>query len=203
MVDGVENGSRAALECVTNGCLATPTEENGYGATILGAKLLTHEDGTQKRGQQKVYLSWYIDIKADRPTHRPEKFDTIASALMRTPHRQLIVQYDAEAISTRLRELSQELCPRRRHHVSAICYRELFAAESKAAGMPLADLAAAMAHLSTESQGRYAAAGRRKSPKRTAQRTFSTVTASSPVRTDRSPMSRFKRANKLKSKCRS
>jgi hypothetical protein len=169
-------------------------------AIVLGAKLLKHEDGTPRRGQKEVRLMWYIDPNADRPTHRPAEFDAIASALMRSPGREITAQYDAEAISTRLRDLSHKLWPRKRHHVSGICYRELFSSESKAAGMDSTDLAAAMAHLSTESQGRYAGACRRKGAKQPARRTFSSVTASTPVRTDRSPMVRFKRASAMKAK---
>ncbi len=167
-------------------------------ATILGAKLLNHHDGTPKRGQKSVRLIWHIDSIRERPTHRIQEFDAITRALMNAPGRQLLVQYDAEAISTRLRELSHELWPRKRHHVSGICYRELFSSESKAAGINPADLAAAMAHLSTESQGRYAAARKTRSSARPATRTFSAVEASTPVRVDRSPMARFKRANALK-----
>jgi len=168
-------------------------------ARVLGAKLLTHLDGTPKRGQKEVRIIWYIENNGERPTHRPYEFDAIARALMHTPHREITVQYDAEAISTRLRCLSQELWPRKRYHVSAICYRELFSAESKAAGVDPADLAAAMAHLSTESQGKYAC-NRRRTGKGQPRRTFSTVIASSPVRVDRSPMTRFKRTNAIKAR---
>jgi len=172
-------------------------------ATVPGAKLLTHEGGKPKRGQKEVRIVWYIDPDVDRPTHRPAEFDAIARALMLAPNRELTIKYDAEAISTRLRELSRELWPRKRHQVSGICYRELFSAESKAAGIEPAALAAAMAHLSTESQGRYASASKRKGRMQPARRTFSAVLAASPVRIDRSPMTRFKRANAIKAKLKS
>lgn len=169
-------------------------------ATVQGAKLLKYADGTPKRGQREIRLTWYVEHSADRPTHRSQEFEMIARALLDAPGHRLTVQYDAEAISTRLRELSRELWPRRQHHVSAVCYRELFSAEGKAAGMDASELAAAMSHLSTESQGRYACARRHRGQVKPAKRIFSTVAASARVRIDRSPMNRLKRSSAMKAK---
>lgn len=167
-------------------------------AKVPGAKIITSADGTPKRGQKEVTIKWRMHSGADQDTHRRHELAAIGKALLEAPGRSLTVRYDGEAISTRLRELSRELWPRRRHHVSGVCYRELFSAESKGAGVDPSDLAAAMGHLSTESQGRYAHGRRRKGAVKPAKRTFTSVTASTPVRADRSPMARFARASAIK-----
>lgn len=171
-------------------------------ATVPGAKILTNLDGTPKRGQREVQISWHMAIGPDveHQTHRPRELAAITRALLEAPGRCITVQYDAEAISTRLRELSRELWPRRQYHVSAVCYRELLASESKAAGISPSDLAAAMGHLSSESQGRYAGARRRKGAAKPAKRTFTAAVAPTKVRNDRSPMDRFKRSSALRKK---
>jgi hypothetical protein len=66
--------------------------------------------------------------------------------------------------------------------------------------MDPAELAAAMAHLSTESQGSYAHARRRRGQAKPVKRISSTVTSSTNVRTNRSPMARFKRSSELKAR---
>lgn len=169
-------------------------------ATVPGAKILTHPDGKPKRSQKEVRISWHMPVAAgaDRETHRPLELAAITQALLEAPGRRLTVRYDAEGISTRLRELSRELWPRRQHHVSGVCYRELFASESKAAGVSRTDLAAAMGHLSTESQGRYASGRRRKGAAKPNKRTFTAATAAVEVRNTRGPMDRFKRSSALK-----
>lgn len=167
-------------------------------AKVQGAKIITSADGKPKRGQKEATIEWQMRPGADHDTHRSHELAAIAKALLDAPGRSLTVRYDGEAISTRLRELSKELWPRRRHHVSGVCYRELFSAESKGAGVDPCDLAAAMCHLSTESQGRYAHGRRRKGAVKPAKRTFTRVTASTPVRADRSPMARFARASAIK-----
>lgn len=169
-------------------------------ATVPGAKLLLNADGTPKRGQKEVVIRWHMRPGAERDTHRPRELEALSKALFHAPGRSLTVRYDGEAISTRLRELSRELWPRRRHHVSGVCYRELFSAESKAAGVKEEDIAAAMGHLSTESQGRYASANRRrrKGAAKPPRSTFTKVSVSASVRTDRGPMARFKRASAIK-----
>lgn len=169
-------------------------------AKVLGVKLIKSADGTPKRGQKEVTIKWRMSAGpgAEHDTHRPKELAAISKALLDAPTRTLTVRYDAEAISTRLRELSQELWPRRRYHVSGVCYRELVSAENKAAGVDPRDLAAAMSHLSTESQGRYASGRRRKGAVKPAKRTFTSVVPSTPVRADRSPMARFKRSSAIK-----
>lgn len=167
-------------------------------ATILGAKLLENADGTPRRGQREVKVAWQLGRNVETPTHRPKEFEAIAGALAHAPGRTLTISYDAEAISTRLRELSRELWPRKQHHVSGVCYRELVSETNKAAGVAPAEIAAAMSHLSTESQGRYAGPPRRrKGAVKPVRRTFSSVVASTPVRADRSPMARFKRSKAI------
>lgn len=168
---------------------------------IPGAKLLTGEDGKPRRGQKEVRLTWHVATSSagEQPSHRQQEFEAIAAALFHTPQRRFTIRYDAEAISTRLRELSRELWPRRQHHVSGVCYREAFSASSKAAGVDPAELAAAMGHISAESQGRYAGRPRHsRGPIKPSKRTFSSVVASTAVRIDRAPMARFARASAIK-----
>lgn len=168
-------------------------------AESKGAKLLRNEDGTPRRGQDTVKLRWRMTPPHHDVPHRPEEFKAIVRALKDAKGHTLTLAYDAEAISTRLRELSRELWPRKTHHVSAVCYRELFSSTAKAAGVSPAELAAAMGHLSTESQGRYASRPRRRGGAvKPAGRPFGRAVASAPVRTDRSPMARFKRASAMK-----
>lgn len=170
-------------------------------ATVKGAKLLVDADGKPKRGQKQIAIRWEITSGVDRKTHRPQEFETILDAIRLAPDRTITVQYDAEAISTRLRELSRQIWPRKQYHVSGVAYRELFASESKAAGVDPADLAAAMSHLSSESQGRYSSRPRRSggdTPIKSSKGTFTSVKAHTKVKTDRSPMSRFKRSNSIK-----
>ena len=123
-------------------------------ATAAGAKIIKNEDGSAFRGQDETKLRWRLTQPAE-PSHRPAEFKMICQALLNAPNYEIIVTYDAEAISTRLREVSQKVWPRRKTHVSGVCYRELLASTSKAAGVSAAELAMAMGHFSTESQGKY------------------------------------------------
>lgn len=166
-------------------------------ATYQGAKILKNADGTAKRGQDKVELKWRLSPPKDS-THRPKELAEIIKNLVNAP-RKIIVSYDAEAISTRLRELSKEIWPRKNYHVSGVCYRELFASKNKEAGVDAEQLAMAMGHISAEAQGKYARKPRRASdavapPKQT----FGSVKATTKVAMKRAPMARFKAAASLK-----
>lgn len=167
--------------------------------TFQGAKILKNADGTARRGQDEVTIEWKIPTTKKDAEESPELV-SILNALRAGGGKTLTVQYDAEGISTRLREMSKQIWPRKTYHVSAVCYRELFASRSKAAGVDAVDLAKAMGHLSAESQGKYAAPSRRKrasdavSPKKT----FAAVRATSEVKATRAPMARFKAATALK-----
>ena len=114
---------------------------------------------------------------------------------MSAPGRRLVVSYDAEAISTRLREISTQLWPRRKNKVTGYCYRELLSSTAKAAGVDAVELALAMGHRSTESQGAYARAGRIRGG---TGKPWGSVSGKVAVRTDRGPMARFKAASVLK-----
>lgn len=146
---------------------------------------------TENRGQPEIIFSW----GTTSDTHRPHELMAITKALMSAPDRRLTVQYDAEAISTRLRELSTKLWPRRKNKVTGYCYRELLSSTAKAAGADTVELALAMGHRSTESQGAYARAGRVKT---TTKKPWGSVDGKVAVRTDRSPMTRFKIATIMK-----
>lgn len=166
-------------------------------ADFHGAKILKNVDGSAKRGQDKVSLRFRITAPMDK-THCPDALFKIAESVVAAPGRKLTVQYDAEAISTRLREISREIWPRKSYHVSAVCYRELFARKNKEAGVSPADLAMAMGHLSAESQGKYASKSKQANGSVAPKKTFGSVVASTKVKTERSPMSRFKAASSLK-----
>src|SRR5471032_2179372 len=95
-----------------------------------------------------------------------------------------------------MRELSKKIWPRKQYQPSGICYRELLSSCCKDAGMPAADIAKVMGHVSTESQGRYSSGSRRTSRVPSEQiRLFSHITATTKIRTHRSPMQRFKNAS--------
>lgn len=166
-------------------------------ATYLGAKLLKKPDGSAKRGQDKVVLRWRLSEPKDS-THRPEELDELLKAINISPGRKIIVSYDAEAISTRIREISKEIWPRKNYHVSGVCYRELFASTNKAAGIEAEELAMAMGHISAESQGKYAPRPKKASDAVSPKKTFGTVAATTIVKTKRAPMARFKAASSLK-----
>lgn len=153
-------------------------------AVVPGSKI------TGYRGQPEYAMRWY----RDEDTHRPEELKAMIATMLASPNKKITVRYDAEAISTRLRELSMRLWPRRRHAVTAYCYRHLMSATAKAAGVDRDELARAMGHRSTESAGRYA----RASVKTRSKRPFASVRASVPVRVDRGPMARFKVSAGLK-----
>jgi len=164
-------------------------------ARSFGAKILKDINGAPIRGQDKVQVCWRLSPPADTP-HRPEELSAILQALRNSEQRRITVAYDAEGISTRIRELSKEIWPRKQYHVSAICYRELLSSCCKDAGISAGDIAKVMGHLSTESQGRYSSGTRRSTqPPEQQRRLFSHIAATTEVRTHRSPMQRFKNSS--------
>lgn len=172
-------------------------------AHYYGAKILKNDDGTAKRGQEEVKIKWQIKPSINA-SHRPKELEEIIKLVSATPNNLLVINYDAEAISTRIRELSKEIWPRKNYHVSGVCYRELFASESKNSGVSAEDLAMAMGHISAESQGKYASNNNmRGSDFINPNKTFTSVKASTKVKSlDRSPknsMARFKAASSKKS----
>lgn len=167
-------------------------------AKILGVKL------RGDRGQPWYCLLW--DMKSPN-VHRKKEFRRIIEQLMKTPNYSMVIKYDAEGISTRLRELSKSLWPRRAYHVSAYSYRELFSSAAKASGVDKNQLAMAMGHLSEASQRQYHGRRRASTGGVTPPRPFNVAYAAKPVKAERPQMSRFKamtarknilKANKLK-----
>lgn len=176
----------AALEAGVRFSLVEDKQGRRYvEATIRGVKI------AKNRGQPEHRLRW----SADADTHRLKELRALVRAMMNSPGKSITVNYDAEAISTRLRELSKKLWPRRRYAVTGYCYRHLFSATAKGAGVSPTDLAAALGHQSAESQGAYARAGRVKTASR---RPFASAEAPIPVRVERSPMARFKASMAIK-----
>lgn len=157
-------------------------------AHIPGVKL------TSVRGQPEHMFSW--SLRSD--THRVLELDALAGAIADAPDQTLVVQYDAEAISTRLREVSKTIWPRRKNQVTGYCYRELLSSTAKAAGVPAEELAAALGHRSAESQGAYARAGRAERARGGGAKPWGSVAASVPVKMERAPMARFKAATAIK-----
>lgn len=155
-------------------------------ARIKGVKL------AENRGQPEHCFRW----STEEDTHRPAELVALTKALVASPGRAMTVTYDAEAISTRLREVSRILWPRRRYAITGYCYRELLSSTAKAAGVPPEELAAAMGHRSAESQGAYARAHRR--AKTRSRAPWASVRASAPVSMKRAPMARFKAASAFK-----
>lgn len=160
--------------------------KNGIEAVIHGAKLIK-----DFRGQPERKFVWMSHTE----THREPELIALTKAIAAAPDRRLVVQYDAEAISTKLREVSQKIWPRRRHHITAYCYRELLSTTAKEADVPPEELAQAMGHLSSYSQNSYAHAGRKK---RGGKKPWGCVTASVPVRTEKALLARFKAATVFK-----
>lgn len=148
-------------------------------AKIPGVKL------SKERGQPEHYFRW----STEEDTHRPAELRALTKKLVSIAEKRIIVKYDAEGISTRLREISRRLWPRRRYSVTGYCYRELLSSTAKAAGVAPEELAVAMGHRSAESQGAYARAGRSKTKVRAP---WNSVRASLPIKTERAPMARFK-----------
>lgn len=170
-------------------------------ADIPGAKLIRTPDGEAVRGQDQVQIAWCLSNTEDAPSQLPERgaeFTAIVNELRRHDpdffDGSIVIQYDADSIAASVRDLSKRLWPRKKHHVSPICYRERFSAHAKSLGMPPEEIATAMGHLSTESQGRYQSAYRGKSKgKASPARLFDKVKAPLAVKTARSPMARFKK----------
>lgn len=172
---------------------------------VPGAKILKNVDGTARRGQDKVSLFWRATPPQEMP-FRSKEFMAIANEMKRLRKEggdgELVIKYDKDAIATNIRNLSKNIWPRKKYHVSPICYREMFSAQAKATGVDPAELAAAMGHLSAESQGKYQHYRGKKRGAVTPQKLFSAVVASEKVKVERAPMARFKAssANKARSK---
>ena len=175
----------AALEKGVTFSIVKRDGKNVVEAVIQGVKL------TANRGQPEHIFRWWS--RSD--THREKELIALTEAVAASPGRTLVIRYDAEAISTRLRELSQILWPRRKNKVTGYCYRELLSATAKAAGAPPEEIAAAMGHRSAESQGSYARAGR---IKKGGVKPWGSVKGSVSVRMERAPMARFKAASAMK-----
>ncbi len=172
-------------------------------ATVPGAKLLKNPDGTPRRGQDKVQLMWRVTKPREFP-FREKEFMELCFAL-EAKHKDagslaavLEVSYDKDALASNIRQLSKTIWPRRTKHVSPICYREMFAAQGKATGLDPAKLAAAMGHVSTESQGRYHAYRGKARSSRGRKPVVSLVCVPTGVKTERTPMARFRAAASLK-----
>lgn len=175
----------AALEKGIRFAVVTVDGKRCIEATIQGVKL------TENRGQPEHKFRWFTDSQ----THRKGELLALTKAVMSAPGRNLVVTYDAEAISTRLREISTRLWPRRKNKITGYCYRELLSSIAKASGADPVELALAMGHRSTESQGAYARAGRTRGG---TGAPWGSVSGTVAVRTDRGLMARFKAASSLK-----
>ena len=158
-------------------------------AVIQGVKLI---DDVRGQPEQRFFWSSHSD------THREQELTALAEAIAASPNRKIVVQYDAEAISSKLREVSKKLWPRRKNHITGYCYRELLSSTAKAAGASVEELALALGHRSAESQGAYARAGR---IQRGGKKPWGAVSGAVKVKMERAPMARFKAntvAKKLK-----
>lgn len=152
-------------------------------AMIPGVKL--RED----RGQPHHVMRWSLDKIT---THRKHELKLIAETLLKAESNRILVQYDAEAISTRLRELSISIWPRKKHHITAYCYRQLFASVAKSSGANRDEIALAMGHLSADSQGRYSRKSCGGRQLDTCIKPWAEVMGSKTVKPQRSALSRFK-----------
>lgn len=128
-------------------------------AVVQGAKIIKDDkSGEMLRGQEEIRIRWRMSHPA-QPSHRRKEMQAIAIAMHKlkeeTGQEKLTISYGAEAISTALRLVSKKIWPRRKSHVSGVCYRELFSETAKAAGVDREQIAAAMGHLSTRSQQKY------------------------------------------------
>ena len=175
----------AALERGLKFSIVREGQKTFIEAHIPGVKL------THNRGQPNHCIRW----STENDTHRPNELLALAQATMAAASRTLTVIYDAEAISTRLREVSRSLWPRRKRHITGYCYRELLSSTAKAAGVDPAELAAALGHRSTESQGAYSRASRFKGDTR---KPWTSVAASLSIRQDRDFAARFKAKSSYK-----
>jgi len=109
----------------------------------------TKVDAEMKRGQPLRLLF----ICKDSLWGRYLKEHTIAAGGM------MIIKYDAEGVSQRLREKSRELWPRRSNLVSAYSYRHYIGRAMKESGLPADKIAAALGHASDFAQSYYGRAG--------------------------------------------
>lgn len=168
-------------------------------ATIPGAKIIKKPDGTAHRGQDEVKMNWRISGDAETPP-RSKEFRFLAKLMAENPKEPLVLTYGTDAISSAIKDASQRLWPRRKHHVTAICYREMFSTNAKDAGVDPAQLAMAMGHLSSESQGKYGSRNRKAGGGVQPKKLFSAVSATTKVKTHRSPMARLKAFKSLQNK---
>lgn len=175
----------ASLERGIDFAIINDNGKNYIEAKIKGVKV------SENRGQPEYIFRW----ATTKETHCPDELLALAELLAISPGRKITIRYDAEGISTRLREISTALWPRRKHKISAYCYRHLLSSNGKAAGVSPEELALAMGHLSSESQGQYSrASGRGRSG---GVKPWGTVQASRKVKVHRSPMARFKASKSL------
>jgi hypothetical protein len=168
-------------------------------AKIPGAKLVYEDEEKTilKRGQEEVSIRWSLSNPELPP--RKQELAYIAE-MLKLNGRPVKIKMGVDAIAKRVASLSKQIWPRKVYHVSPICYRELFSANGKAAGIDPVELAAAMGHLSTESQGRYASPRKRTSgavapPK--VNRIFTSAKASGEVKTHRTESERFPKVQSL------
>jgi len=167
-------------------------------AKIPGAKLLKNHDGTARRGQEFVQMAWRVSRPTEAPPREREFLALVDALSTEDPTGKtgstITVSYNKDAIATAVRDLSKQLWPRRTRHVSPICYREMFSATAKASGMAPDALAAAMGHISAESQGKYHAYRGKAKGKVSPKSLFSQVKVPTKIKMERAPMARFKAA---------
>lgn len=159
-------------------------------ALIPGVKL------RDDRGQPQHAMRW--DLKKIS-THRKQELRAIVQALLNSEAKKITVQYDAEAISTRLRELSQSIWPRKKYHITSYCFRQLFCAAAKSSGADRHELAMALGHLSADSQGKYSRKRPTKNGLAPGGKLWDEVSATKAIKPQRSQLSRFKKASAQRS----
>ncbi|WP_156328073.1 MULTISPECIES: hypothetical protein [unclassified Massilia] len=175
-------------------------------AEIPGAKIIKNKDGSPYRGQDFVKLAWMVSNTVDAVPDIPERAREFLAIFEELRHRRpgfkgaITVSYGKDAIATAVRDLSKRLWPKKKHHVSPICYRERFSAHAKASGMDPAHLAAAMGHISAESQGKYQAYRGKAKGNVSPRSLFTAASAPTAIKTARSPMSRFRMASANKTR---
>lgn len=166
-------------------------------AISQGAKIIRDDNGELLRGQEEVTMRWRL-TPPQQLSHRRKEMLAIAKAVLASPDKSITITYNAESISTRLREISKRLWPRRRYHVSGVCYRELLSSTSKDADVDPVELAAAMGHLSAKSQQKYHRRTRTKghAERETKNKPFSSATATVTPRPVEKPIDRIAKSKK-------
>ena len=160
--------------------------------TIAGAKVtdITDRKGNKhQRGQPERTIVVTLDSEAA---------SYLADIIMENGGKPVTISYHRKGISTRLGEISREVFPKRKEHVSSYCYRHAFSADQKTGQVGRDTIAAALGQLSDFSQGAYGRA--RRGGSGSVQSTIISATASRPVKHNKKTerLLRFKITSKFR-----